>query len=222
MNTGLYILHLEDSEADAELIEAMLRKQEIDCEIERVDTREDFVAGLDRDRLDLILSDFSIPGFDGLSALALAREKRPTVPFIFVSGTLGEEVALDALKSGATDYVLKHRLPRLGPAVSRAIADAEERLALERAEIAMAQSEFKYRHLFECLSEAALLAHAGSGRVLDTNRQAEILFGRTRAEIVGLNIDRLLEPATLTEYQVRLVQSGVPSDRVVFDGEIVS
>jgi len=222
MKSELRILHLEDNLDDAELIAMLLADQGIACEIERVDTRKDFIASLERGQFDLILSDFSLPAFDGLSALELSREKRPQIPFLFVSGTLGEEVAINALKSGATDYILKQRLPRLGSAVSRAIADAEERQALQRAEAAMVQSEFKYRQLFECLSEAALLADAATDRVIDTNRQAEILLDRTRAGILGLNLNRLLSPATIEEYQRRLTAPGVSQDRVVFEGEILS
>jgi PAS domain S-box-containing protein len=222
MKSELRILHLEDNPDDAELIEMLLTGHGIACEIQRVETRDDFIAALDRGEFDLILSDFSLPAFDGLSALELAREKRPQTPFLFVSGTLGEEVAINALKSGATDYVLKQRMTRLGSAVSRAIADAEEREALQRAETAMIQSEFKYRQLFECLSEAALLADAATNRVLDTNRQAEILLDRTRTEILGLNVDRLLSPATVEEYRRRLTTPGVAADRVVFEGEILS
>jgi len=221
MKSELRILHLEDNPDDAELIEMLLTGQGIGCEIERVETRADFIAALERGEFDLILSDFSLPSFDGLSALELAREKRPEIPFLFVSGTLGEEVAVDALKSGATDYVLKERLPRLGPAVNRAIADAKERQALQRAETAMIQSESKYRQLFECLSEAALLADAATDRVIDTNRQAEILLERTRSEILGLNVNRLLSPATVEEYRQRLTEPGVSPDRVVFEGEIL-
>ena len=221
MNSDLRILHLEDNPDDAELIELLLSDQGIACAIERVETRHEFVAALDAGQFDLILSDFSLPSFDGLSALELAREKRPQSPFLFVSGTLGEEVAINALKSGATDYILKQKMTRLGSAVNRAVADAEERQALQRAETAMIQSEFKYRQLFECLSEAALLADAAAGRVLDTNRQAEILLGRTRTEILGLNVSRLLSPATIEEYQRRLTAPDV-CDRVVFEGEILT
>jgi len=221
MNSDLRILHLEDNPDDAELIELLLSDQGVACEIERVETRHEFVAALDAGQFDLILSDFSLPSFDGLSALELAREKRPQSPFLFVSGTLGEEVAINALKSGATDYILKQKMTRLGSAVNRAVADAEERQALQRAETAMIQSEFKYRQLFECLSEAALLADAATDRVLDTNRQAEILLGRTRSEILGLNVSRLLSPATIEEYRQRLTAPDV-CDRVVFEGEILT
>jgi len=218
----LSILHLEDNENDAELIAAMLERQGIACQIERVQTREEFLAALERGGFDLILSDFSLPAFNGLAGLELAREKQPDIPFLFVSGTLGEDVAIEALKSGATDYVLKERLGRLAPAVRRAVEDARERLALRRAEDAMIQSEHKYRHLFECLSEAALLADAAGGRVIDTNRQAEILFGWPRSAIVGSNVARLLSPETLAEYRRNFTNSSSGGERVVFEGEILT
>jgi len=221
-SSGIRILHLEDSADDAELIADLLAQQGIEGDFERVDTRTDFVAALEKGGFDLILSDFSLPGFDGLSGLELARTMRPETPFVFVSGTLGEEVAINALKSGATDYVLKYRLPRLVPAVRRALAEAEERRALQRAEAAMVQSEFKYRQLFECLSEAALLADATTGRVLDTNRQAETLLGCSRAQIVGSNIATILRTATLTEYRERLQDADPNAGRVVFSGEVVT
>ena len=222
MTPELSILHLEDNENDALLIESTLERHGISCQIERVETRDDFVTALERGGFDLILSDFSLPSFNGLAGLELARQLRPDIPFLFVSGTLGEDVAIEALKSGAKDYVLKERLARLAPAVHRAISDAEERRALQRAEEAMIQSEQKYRHLFECLSEAALLADSSGGRVIDTNRQAEILFGWPRSTIVGSNVSRLLSPETLTDYRRYFGNSSGTGERVVFEGEILT
>jgi PAS domain S-box-containing protein len=223
MSTELRILHLEDNENDALLIEAALERADFACCIERVETRQDFVAALERGGYDLILSDFSLPTFNGLAALELARLRRPDVPFLFVSGTIGEDTAIDALKSGATDYVLKQRLGRLVPAVHRALVDATERAALRRAEEAMIQSESKYRHLFEFLGEAALLVDPRSGRVIDTNHQAEVLFGRPRSEIVGSNIQYLLSPGTLAEFRRHFDgHLGEAGERVVFEGEIPS
>lgn len=126
-----------------------------------------------------------MPGFDGLEALALALEKRPEVPFLFVSGTIGEDAAIEALKNGATDYVLKHRLVRLIPAVDRALAEAGERAERQHAEEATRQSEYKYRELFESLSDAAFLAHEQDGKIIDVNRQTEVLLHCSRAEILG-------------------------------------
>ncbi|HEV8335788.1 MAG TPA: response regulator [Candidatus Polarisedimenticolia bacterium] len=133
----LRILHLEDDPNDAELIRKALPKAGQGLLVEQVSTRSEFARLLGRGAVDLILSDFALPDFDGLSALKLARERFPDVPFILVSGTIGEEAAIESLRSGATDYVLKHRLSRLGPAVSRALEEAAERRKRVDAEEAL-------------------------------------------------------------------------------------
>src|SRR4051794_9722095 len=109
MKSSLRIVNVEDCEEDAELTQEMLSARWPECELVRVDNREDFINALEMANLDLILCDYTLPTFDGRQALAIAREKRPEVPFIYVSGTIGEDTAIEALKNGATDYVLKHR-----------------------------------------------------------------------------------------------------------------
>ena len=118
MKSPLRILHLEDDVTDTELLRALLEMDKIVAEVERVETREQFVRALEAGGYDLIVSDYSLPSFDGLAALILARERRPTVPFLLFSGTIGEEAAIEGIRNGATDYVLKERLGRLAPAVS--------------------------------------------------------------------------------------------------------
>jgi signal transduction histidine kinase len=130
----LRLLLLEDSELDAELILAALTEGGIDFESVRVQTRADFTAALTGHCPDLILADFSLPSFDGLSALHITQEKCPEVPFLFVSGAIGEERAIETLKSGATDYVLKQRLERLVPSVRRALREAHDRAERKRLE----------------------------------------------------------------------------------------
>jgi DNA-binding NtrC family response regulator len=134
MNGQLRILHLEDSRNDAELVLETLAQEGVACEIVRVETREDFTASIEHGGFDLILADYKLPVFDGLSALAVCREKSPDIPFIFVSGEIGEDRAIASLKNGATDYVLKDRLSRLAPAVNRAMAEAHEREGRKKAE----------------------------------------------------------------------------------------
>src|SRR6267142_377310 len=138
MKPPLRILHLEDNPTDAELIQAMLETEGIICDVTRVDTQADFFASLEHGGFDLILTDYTLPSFDGLSALKIVLEKCPDVPFIFVSGTLGEEVAIEALKIGATDYILKQRLSRIVPSVHRALREAKERAERKRAEAFLA------------------------------------------------------------------------------------
>jgi signal transduction histidine kinase len=134
LKTQLRILHLEDNPSDAALVQSSLKAGGIICSTARVQNHDDFVAALERGGIDLILSDYSLPEFDGLSALKIAHAAQPDLPFILVSGTLGEELAIDALKSGATDYVLKENLARLAPAVCRAVEDVEERIEHKRLE----------------------------------------------------------------------------------------
>src|SRR3954468_23978621 len=129
------ILHVEDDFSDRELIRETLSAEGITLELVQVDTREDFLLALGEKPVAIVLSDFALPRFDGFSALELVQKHKPSLPFIFVSGTLGEEAAIESLRRGATDYVLKQRLSRLGPAVRRALDDVEtRRKRLEAAE----------------------------------------------------------------------------------------
>lgn len=123
----LRILLVEDNSSDASLVERELKKGELCFSLRCVDTKESFLKELRDFSPDLVLSDYTLPSFDGNSALALAREKYPALPFIFVSGSIGEEAAIEAIKKGATDYVLKNRLSKLVPSVRRALQEAEAR-----------------------------------------------------------------------------------------------
>ncbi|MCP6760522.1 MAG: ATP-binding protein [Fischerella sp. CENA71] len=164
------ILLLEDSWADAELIGAALAKSKINCELVRVETRADFIEALKTETLDLILADYALPSFDGFSALELARAICPEVPFIIISGILGEERAIETLKSGATDYVLKQRLERLVPAVERALREAEERKLLKQAEAELRKSEELFRTSVETILDCFGIYSAirdKSGKITD-------------------------------------------------------
>jgi two-component sensor histidine kinase/CheY-like chemotaxis protein len=129
------ILMLEDSAVDAELIEAQLGALAWQPAITRVVTRNEFSEALAKGGFDIVLSDFSLPDFDGMAALDMAVAEAPDIPFIFVSGVLGEEAAIDAFRRGATDYVLKQRLIRLSAAVERALNEAHERRERRRVEM---------------------------------------------------------------------------------------
>ena len=155
MKSALRILHLEDDPSDAELVRETLASEGIASEMMRVETEADFAAALGRGSIDLILADYTLPSFNGLSALKIAQKACPQVPFIFVSGTLGEEVAIEALKFGATDYVFKTRLFRIVPSVRRALREADERAELRRSEAALRRSE-------AYLAEAQKISRTGS------------------------------------------------------------
>jgi len=134
MDKELRILMLEDVPTDAELMERALRKGNISFISKRVDTKENFLGGLNDFSPDLILSDFNLPAFNGLEALAIVTKEFPDVPFILVTGALGEERAVEVLKSGASDYILKENLSRLPHALLRALREAEEKKERKRAE----------------------------------------------------------------------------------------
>lgn len=147
MKAEINILLLEDSLADAGLIQHALRRGGPGFKVDHVDNKRAFVHRIGSRVPDVILSDFSLPTIDGYTALTIAKKKCPEVPFIFVSGTLGEETAIETLKKGATDYVLKHRLARLVPSVIRALREAKERVGRRRAREQLRRSHKQLRAL---------------------------------------------------------------------------
>jgi len=191
MPQSLRILHLEDDPMDAELVMMALSAQGLKCEVQVVSRREEFGSALDRGGIDLVLADFALPAFDGMSALAIVRQKYPDLPFVFVSGKLGEEAAIESLKSGATDYVLKSRLSRLGPAVQRALNEATERskqrLTEKELEKAYAEIEKRaedYRNLFNSIRDVIVVTD-DNRTILHVNQPAlQEVFGYQPEEVV--------------------------------------
>jgi PAS domain S-box-containing protein len=173
----LRILHVEDNETDAEIIRLTLEEAGLAPHITRVDTSEAFQEKLRDETFDVIVCDYSLPGFDGRTALQVVREARIDVPFIFVSGTIGEEKAVSALKEGATDYVLKDRLSRLPAAVWRCLEERRERQARKAA-------EDRIREQAALLDEAreAITVHGLDRRIAYWSRGAERLYGWTAEE----------------------------------------
>ena len=187
MKTSLGILHLEDNPVDADLIQATIAAAGIVCEILRVDTRSDFVEAVERGGFDLILADYNLPTFDGISALAIAQEKCPQIPFIFVTGSLGEEAAIELLKNGATDYVLKHHPGRLVPAVHRAIDDVAARTEHKRLE-----EQLRHAQKMESIGTlAGGIAHDFNNLLTAIIGNAQLALARLRPE--DQLYDRLIE-----------------------------
>ncbi|MGH8641525.1 MAG: response regulator, partial [Burkholderiales bacterium] len=164
----LKILVVEDSPADAELAVRELRQTGLALDFLRVANEESFRRALDEYHPQLILSDFSMPGFGGLTALDLAREKLPDVPFVFVSGTIGEDRAVEAMRRGATDYVLKDRMGRLVPVIQRALQEARERVARRRMEL----WRDRQNRILELVAAGAPLTDALGGLMLAVESQA--------------------------------------------------
>lgn len=182
----LRILHLEDSDLDAELIEAELETLGHPVTVERVMTRSEFAAAAVAGRHDLILADYVLPTFDGVSALGIARQQCPDTPFIFCSGTLGEEVAVEALKNGATDYVTKQRLDRMSRTIVRALAETRAREDKRAAEAALqALNETLEARIAERTRELAEANAALQEQIAERERVEEALRLAQRLEAVG-------------------------------------
>ncbi|CAO4194141.1 response regulator [Methylorubrum extorquens] len=182
----LRILHLEDSDLDAELIEAELENLRHPVVIERVITRAEFAAAALPGRHDVILADYVLPGFDGVSALGIARQQCPDTPFIFCSGTLGEDVAVEAIKNGATDYVTKQRLDRMTRTIVRALAETRARADKVAAEAALqALNDTLEARIAERTRELAASNTALQDQIVERERAEDALRLSQRLEAVG-------------------------------------
>lgn len=184
---------IEDVVQDATLVEHTLKEAGFDFTFKRVDSEEDFLQQLGRFHPAVILSDHGLPAFDGFSALSLAQKQAPDVPFIFVTGSLGEEMTIKALKSGATDFILKHRLGTLPPAIHRALRQAEFRLQRKKAEEALLSSEERYRSLVE-LSPDALFVEIDNRIVFINSAGVKLLGAASSDELVGRPVKDIIHP----------------------------
>lgn len=177
------IIHLEDNLLDRELVAALLETHGIACDIVYAENRETFRVALEGEEADLIISDFSLPGYDGGKALEVARQLRSEVPFIFFSGTLGEEAAVESLKKGATDYVLKQRPERLMVAVRRALQEAAARTARQRVEQELRARDALLRNIMENVEDLIAVVDL-EGRLILISPSHRKLFG-ANAPAVG-------------------------------------
>ncbi|MBW4687850.1 MAG: response regulator [Komarekiella atlantica HA4396-MV6] len=192
--TALRFLLLEDNSLDAEVIHLCLTDGGADCELFRVETRAEFVKALETNAFDLILADYALPGFDGISALRIAQNLCPDTPFIFVSGSMGEELAIEALKLGATDYVLKRNLRRLVPCVQRALREAKEKRDRQHAEARLRQVAAKLPHGAVFIVDRDLRYQLAEGEALE---QA----GMTTENFIGKTLWEALDPTLADSYE---------------------
>jgi PAS domain S-box-containing protein len=195
MNAMIQVLHLEDDPADAELVQARIAEAGFACRITNARMREEFEAALHDGGMDIILADYQLPMYDGMAALRLVLEVCPDVPFIVVSGTMGEEAAIDALTHGATDYVLKQNLSRLVPAVQRALQEARNQRERRQAEQALEQSEVKMRCILDSVDEGFIVIDHGYC-ILSANRAFLNLTNLSEDQVIGRPCHEILRHTT--------------------------
>lgn len=199
MSGTINVLIIEDLPTDAELCMREIRKSLGSCKFQREETREQYLAALESFKPDVIISDFKLPHFDGLSALKLAQERAPDTPFIIVTGSMNEDTAVECMKAGAWDYVIKEHIKRLGPAVLGALEQKKVREENQRAREALRESEERYEALYGRSFECVYI-HDFNGNFIDANPAALALLGYNEKEIQSLNFASLL-----TEDQLPLV-----------------
>src|SRR6266498_2670575 len=199
MKNEMRILILEDVAADVVLINHELRRAHINFRSQRVETREGFLFQLDHHKPDVILSDHGLPNFDGFTALAIARDKCPDVPFIFVTSAMGENFTIQTFESGATDYVLKNQLSKLVPAIQRALREAEAKKKNHEAERALRESEERFRMLVEGVKDYAICMLDKEGRITSWNAGAEWMKGYRAKEIIGEHFSRFFTPEDVSK-----------------------
>ena len=207
------VLHLEDNENDHLLVAETLSANELACEFTLAKSRDEFEIALRRAEFDLIISDFTLPSYDGLTALSLARELRPETPFVFFSGSIGEDIAVDSLQHGAVDYILKQRPSRLVPAIRRALHNAQEHTRLQQAE----QIIREQGALLDKASDAILVCDL-SGQVIYWNKGAEKIYGWLAGEALGKNILQLLFKGILTPQVEEIFRTATTQDE--WSGEV--
>ena len=219
MDASIKVLLVEDTVDDADLLIREMRKGGLEIVAHRVETREALEHALETFRPDVILSDYSLPGFGGMAALKTVKQHRPDTPFIFVSGTIGEEGAIAALKQGATDYVLKDNRARLVPAIRRAVTEANERRARRQAESELEESEHRFRLFMQHLPGAAFMKDL-AGHYTYVSPGAERVIGKKADAIIGRST-REAFPAAYADQAVSQDRAAIASRKAVASVEEV-
>jgi PAS domain S-box-containing protein len=210
MGIPLRVLLVEDLEDDALLLERVLRRAGYDTTSERIDTPAAMNAALDRQGWDIVIADYTLPEFDGLAALALVKERGLDLPFIIVSGSIGEDIAVGAMKAGAVDYIMKNNLSRLVPAVERELREAEVRRARKQAEESLQEHYQLMQAVFEGTSDVIYVKDR-EGRYVMINSAGALAFGKSPAEVIGKKDLQLVSPETaspITERDSQVLTSG--------------
>ena len=191
MSHEIKVLILEDMPTDALLARREVQKVLPESRFLVVDTRQDYLSALESFRPDIILSDYNLPQFDGMTALLLAKEHVPETPFIVVTGSINEETAVECMKAGAWDYVLKEGIMRLGSAVLGALERRQERAEYRLAAEAQRRSETLFRTLFQEHAAVKLIINPDNGEIIDANRAAEHFYGWSREQLTRMRIQEI-------------------------------
>jgi len=202
----LRVLCLEDSTQDAELTKEMLSDAGYELQFDVIEKEKEYVTCLESGNYDIILSDYSLPGFNGMQALEIAMKICPEIPFISISGTAGEEIAVEMLKKGAVDYIIKDRIKRLPFAVEGALKKKEAKAATRKAEEALKTSESKYSDLYENAPDMFISMEAVTGTIIKCNKTVTEITNYSKDEITGLSIFELYHPDCLREAKKAFTQ----------------
>lgn len=216
---SIRILVIEDSEDDLHLIIRELEKGGYKVSYLRVESHEAFRSALEQEPWDLVISDYTLPRFGGMAAFRMLQEQGLDIPFIIVSGSTGEDAAVEAMKAGVHDYIMKSNLDRLAPAVEHELKDAEERRKRKRAEEALRMSEATYREIFNAANYAIFVHHIETGDILDVNRRMEEMYGYTIEEARSLKVEDLSSGVSPfnQETALRLVRRAAAGEPQLFE-----
>ncbi len=215
MGIPLRALIIEDNEDDALLVIRELRKGGFDPAYERADTAASMSEAMGRETWDIVLCDYNMPHFNGLAAMKLYQKKGLDIPFIIISGTIGEEAAVRIMILGAHDYVMKNSLPRLVPAIRRELREAESRRERKRAEAALRESEERSTKAFRSIPDALVISRLEDGEIIEVNNSWDKVFGYSREEVIGkssLALDLFADPADRQRTMALLHEQGFVRD----------
>lgn len=212
MERPIYILHLEDNQYDAQLVQSKLKYEKINYEYFLTDCEEEFISFLREKKIDIILSDYHLPDYSGAEALRYAREAYSHIPFVFVSGTMGEDAAIESLLNGATDYVLKNKLERLIPAITRALREAKLNEILR-------QKDEQYRILVEGMNEGLYMVD-NEDNIQFVNQQFCILTGYSPEDLLEKNRLEILITPENKEFMKEKLRNRINNIKEIYEIEL--